>query len=213
MSLFEKAFSLEEASTGKAYIERELTFYGRLTDFTQLEKAISKEHHEQWEIKLPKKEDTLVSGRIRVRKTIPNITDVDKVEYIQTTKTKLDDGKSEKEVAIPTTIDGLEQFRLMSSAGMIKDRFSYSIPDTNLEYEIDLYYKPGAKIGSNDYHEWVKVDLEIKDPNKPFPELDSIPELPITLEDLITTQTGERTPEEEAKVLELYDTVFLTKSI
>lgn len=201
MKLFRLA--LEEEATGVANDEIEYEFYGRLTDLSILDTSVGKEHQEQHQIYVPKTDKNAGDATIRVRKTIK---DNNEPEYVLTTKTKGASGSKidRLEVSIPTTKDGYDQLRIITDGSMRKDRYHFPIEGTDLVWELDMFLKPGAEVGSRDYHEWVKVDLEL---NTVGTEL---PVIPFVLEDIITAQKGKRTPEEEAKVEELYNSMFKT---
>jgi len=194
MRLFRLA--LEENSDGKFFKEIEYEYYCRITDLSQLDNASSKEAHEQWEIKIPKADDNVGEGRIRVRKT----TFADgRIEYVQTTKSILKKDNARIEVPILTTEDGFKQFMILSNAGMIKDRYCFNSGD--FVFEVDMFKKPDGS-----YCEWCKIDIEV-------PTADTvIPELPIVVENLITNQKYKRTPEEIELLDKLYETEFLTKN-
>lgn len=194
--------ALEESSTGVAFREIEHTFYGRLTDFEQLKKAASFEHQEQWEVRLPKTDLNAGAGTIRIRKTVKT----GEPEYVITTKTAAGNEGDKIEVAVPTTVDNFEQFKLLSEAGLIKDRFHFPVENSELVFEVDVFYRPGAAVGSGEYCDWVKIDLECKN------RTDAIPPMPIELQDLITAPYGKRSEAEEARVSSLYKNEFISKN-
>lgn len=178
--------------------EKELVFYGKLVSFNEL-KTKTAEYQEQYEVKIEKSDKNAVGGRIRVRKTVKGDKEP---KYILTTKTKLPDG-SEYESDCRTTEENFIQFKYFCEGGMIKDRYSFPVEGyKGLKWEIDVF------TGTNGlFHEWVKIDLEMEDENI---ELANLPPFPVQLTDVITNQNGQRTPEEEAIVRTLYDTVFRT---
>lgn len=178
--------------------EKELVFYGKLVSFAEL-KTKAAEYQEQYEVKIEKTEKNAVGGRIRVRKTVKGDKEP---KFVLTTKTKLPDG-SEYESDCKTTEENFIQFKYFCEGGMIKDRYSFPVEGyKGLKWEIDVF------TGTNGlFHEWVKIDLEMEDENI---ELANLPPFPVQLTDVITNQNGQRTPEEEAIVRTLYDTVFRT---
>lgn len=190
--------ALEEASDGKMFKEIEHVFYGRLIDIEELKKAASVESQEQWEIRIPKTEENANSGSIRIRKT--TVGDAEP-EYILTTKVSAGGG-DKIEVPIPTTADNFEQFKILSFAGMRKDRYHFPVEGTDLVWEVDMFLKP-----EGGYHEWVKIDLEVSDRGA------AIPSLPIELKDVITSDYGMRTEAEELQVSALYAHTFITKNV
>lgn len=196
--------SLEEEATGKAHIELEHVLYARITDMSFLDKAKGFEHQEQWQIEIPKTDDNANTGRIRVRKTIP---EGQAAEYVLTSKTKDPRTGGSIEVSTPCTEDVFTQFKILSGDGMLKDRFFYPVEDeSGLVYEVDMFYKPGAQPGSREYFDWCKIDLEV--PNMETP----MPPVPEGFTDIISAPFGKRTPEEEARVTSLYHNEFRTKN-
>lgn len=206
MKLLRKALALEEEATGVLNNEQEIVFYARLSDFVELNRASVKEFQYQWEVKVAKTDKNASKGTIRVRKTIPNITGDAPPEYVLTTKTPNDVGDGRHEVAIPTTEDNFQQFMMIAERGQMKDRYNFPIGGTNIIFEVDMFYLPGAERGSGKYHPWCKIDIEN------VTSIDQVPELPFKVEELIKSQTGSRTPEEETKVNFLYDNMFNLKN-
>ena len=207
MRLLKRALALEEEVTdGKARNEIEFTYYGKLLDFSELLSAHSKEHQEQWQVKLPMTPDNAGSGSIRIRKTIPDLVNTNLAKYVLTTKLKTGVNGKQIETSIDSSEDMFKAFQIISDGGMIKDRFIWTIPDSKLVWEFDVFYQLDAPVGSGKYHDWIKIDIEV--PSKDTP----IPPLPVRVVDLIVAQDGERTTESEAIVRSLYDNQFLTKN-
>lgn len=194
------SIGLEEAKDGKAVREKEHVVYGRLPDMNDLKKASGMEHQEQWQIKVDKTEKNAAKGRIRVRKTV---TKDGAVEYVNTTKVEVGETASGDniEVPIPTTEGNFLQFRFLAEEGMIKDRYFFPVPDSDLVWEVDVFKKPNGE-----YYDWVKLDLEVDDLSAP------IPPLPLPLEDVIAAKYGDRTEAEEARVSALYANEFISKN-
>ncbi len=192
--------ALEEAKDGKAVREKEHVVYGRLPDFNDLKKAESMEHQEQWQIRVAKTDANAAKGRIRVRKTV---TKDGSVEYVNTTKVEVGEAGSGDniEVPIPTTEGNFLQFRFLAEEGMIKDRYFFPVPDSDLVWEVDVFKKPNGE-----YYDWVKLDLEVDDLSAPLPAL------PLSLENVITAKFGDRTDAEEARVTALYANEFTAKN-
>lgn len=188
----------DEAEQKKLKKEDELVFYGKLVNFAEL-KAKAAEYQEQYEVKIPKTDKNAVGGRIRVRKIVKGAKEP---KFVLTTKTKLPDG-SEYESDCKTTEENFIQFKYFCEGGMIKDRYTFPVEGfKGLKWEIDVF------TGTNGlFHEWVKIDLEREESGI---ELANLPPFPVQLSDVITNQNGQRTPEEEAIVRTLYDTVFRT---
>lgn len=185
--------ALEEASDGQTSQEIEHTFYARVTDFAQLEGAPF-EDHEQWELKIAKAETNLGEGVIRIRKTTDQ---AGKSECVLTVKTKAKDAVGRAETSMLTTEDQFKQFILLASKGMLKRRYQFPVAGTELVWEFDLYPKEDGG-----WHEWCKIDLEVKSLKE------ALPKLPIKVEQLISKPYGQRSDEEEAQVRQLYDSVF-----
>lgn len=202
--MLRRALAIEEVSDGRAFREIEHTFYARLSNPDDLKTAASQEHQEQWEFKVPKTEKNGGSGSMRVRKTVIG---QNPAEYVFTVKTLASRDGDKIEVPVPTTEAMFCQFRLMSEKGMIKDRYIFPIEGTDLKWEVDMFLKPGGKIGIGPYHEWCKIDLEVTSREA------TIPVFPLATEQLITAPYGQRTPEEEALVTGLFDSQFVTKNI
>jgi hypothetical protein len=196
--------ALEERSDGAALKEREFVFYARIKEGYEFPPTDNKERQEQWTIKIAKSDNNAARGDIRVRKTdLFDHGDLGQTEYVLTTKVR-NDGEGDDEVPIPSSADQFEHFKRLAESGMIKDRYTYSIPGSDLKWEVDAFLKPGGG-----YHPWVKLDLEIP---ADAPRDIGIPEFPIEGEEWIKAQNGERLPAEEAKLRELYETMFLTKN-
>ncbi len=189
----------EEPQQKKLKKEDELVFYGKIVDFQELKKCKNIELHEQYEVKIPKSDKNATGGRIRVRKSVKGDKEP---KFVLTTKTKLPDG-SDYESDCKTTEENFIQFKYFCEGGMIKERYIFPVEGyKGLKWEVDVFTGTNGLL-----HEWVKIDLEREDQNI---ELANIPAFPIQLSNIITNQNGQRTPEEEAIVRTLYDTVFRT---
>lgn len=193
--------ALEAEANGKPFKEIEHTIYARLSNFAQFKEAVSMEHHEQWEIRVPKTEGNAGTGTIRIRKT--QVPGADAV-YVLTTKVKLNDQNDKTELEIPTNSDNFTLFKFLSDKGMVKERYRFPIEGTELVWEIDLYPK-----GEGQYHEWCKIDLEVSNRDDP------IPALPIATEEVIMpVGYGRQDLEEtEKKIREIYEKCFLAKNV
>lgn len=202
--MLRRALALEEASDGKAFREIEHTFYARLSNVGDLAKAASQEHQEQWELRFPKTTQNGGSGSVRIRKTIVG---QGVPEYVLTTKTLASHDGDKIEVPVPTTEPMFRQFKLMSEKGMVKDRYHFPIEGTELVWEVDMFLMPGGQVGVGPYHEWCKIDLEVKSREA------TIPPFPLDTEELITAPFGKRTEEEEAKITALYESGFTMKNV
>jgi CYTH domain-containing protein len=185
-------FSLEELATGKAYNEVEYVFYAKLSDPALLSRAISKEHHEQWELKIPKTPTNAAGGRVRIRKTL---REGNPAEYVLTTKTKLP-VYGEKEVATPSSEDAFIQFKTMSDRGMVKTRYCFDAPGKASKWEVDVFLKEDGSLC-----EWVKIDFEVTEADQECP--------PLMAGFSEAISPFNKTSEQEAFIRTLYDTVFL----
>lgn len=192
--------ALEELVDGKPVREIEHTIYARVVSMSELENASSMEMQEQWEIRVPKTEKNAGKGSFRIRKT--QLKDGDPT-YALTTKISASKDGDKIELAIPTNADNFEQFKFLSEQGMIKHRYHFPVEGTDLIWEIDMFPKEDGT-----YHEWCKIDLEVKDRDAP------IPTFPIDLADVILPEGYGRTDPEEAEkaITALYDDYFLTKN-
>jgi hypothetical protein len=193
------SIATEDNADGKAVIECEHVIYAKLINVAQLEKATSKTHQEQWNMYIPKTEDNAAQGSIRIRK----IVEGEKIEYHLTTKVKK--GEDKLEVSVPTTEDNFVQFKFLSPDGLIKDRFCFPVENSELVWEIDMFLKEDGS-----YHEWCKIDLEVKDRSQ------ELPPLPIEFADVILPKGfGREQPDEEAEatIAKLYEECFRTKNI
>jgi hypothetical protein len=210
--LIDLFLSLEQENTsGIINDEKEYVFYAKLKDLSILKSAISVEEQEQWTIKIPKTSENLTKGTMRVRETVKDGV----TTYALTVKTPLNDAQGVfsqnntsastgmqkmREVAIDATEGTFELFKLMANSGMKKIRYTLPIEDNDCVFEVDCFLTPNGK-----YSEWVKIDLEVKEP------LSDIPELPECFTDVIYNQEGSKTPEENELITRLYDEVFLIK--
>lgn len=194
--------SLEEANPAEVTREKEYMFFFYLQDPSVLNSLTTKAKQEQWQILIPKSEDNLRGGSIRVRK---EVTDMG-VKFTQTYKLWDDEpGKDEIEYEIPQEV--FEAHRALCSNGQIKTRYTIPIDGTlglgpngkALAWQVDVFKdKQGVVIP------WVKVDLEVKE------ALDQIPKFPLEHTQAILHQRGERTEAEEAQVRKLLDELYTT---
>lgn len=191
-----KSVAMEEVADGKAVKEIEYVFYARIKNMDDLLKANAKEHQEQWELKIPKKDGNASKGRVRIRKTIKENSEP---EYVITTKVPVPGSNDSIETPVPTTQAQFDSFKLFCEDGMTKDRYTFEVEGSDLVWEVDVFLKP-----EGGYYDWCKIDLEVD-------EMDgNIPPFPIDFADIITNQTGERTQEEESRVRALYESDFRT---
>ena len=190
-NFIEEYFALESLD-GQTSVEKEITFYLRLNDFSELVKADRFERQEQWEFKLYTSfEAEQPAAAYRVRKTESEGVPV----YSQAIKVRREDGaRDENEIEISAQL-----FDLVASTaerGMTKKRYFFNIPNTNLVWEMDVYeIEPGR------YANWVRLELE----NPPA----RVPDFPIRYEEVIAGDSND--PEDKALIKELYEKIFVTK--
>lgn len=188
----------EDPENGTFNKEIEHVYYGRITDFKQLEKANSKERQEQWEVKIPLVGGNAAKGSIRVRST--KIADCP-IEYTLTSKITLDESGEKMEVSLPTTAEQFIQFKFLAKQGMVKDRYTFDT-ENGLKWEVDVFLDP-----KGGYFQWCKIDLEVPSMDTP------IPAFPLELTNQIDGTSLERDSSEDKKVQSLYDQYFLTKNV
>lgn len=180
--------ALEDIADGKVAREKEYVWYGRLTDPEQLKKAASFSVQKQSSVKGK-------SGTIRVRET----TKDGQIDYTLTGKAYVGYGDA-NEVSLPVSKDMCEIFRQLSGESMDKIRYEFPIEGTDLKWEVDLFIDT-----QGNPKDWVKIDLEVPT------EMNEWPVLPVLLADTIFGGNGEYTPEQKAKLDELFSTVFTNK--
>lgn len=178
----------QEVPNGEAKQEKEYMFFGLLKDFAQLEQADSIERQQQWEIRTEK-------GCVRVRRS--EVTG--ETSYTLTSKVKREGEEGKEEVELEGSADLFEHFKLHATSGMLKDRYCFKVPDSELVWELDVFYLPNGEPVP-----WVKIDLEVE-------EATSLPDWPINFERVITNQNGQRTEEEERLVQTLFGNYYITK--
>lgn len=193
-----QTLSIEDIADGKTHVEREHVFYGYLKDFTQLSKAASKEKQEQWEIKLPKTENNIGSGGVRVRRT-----EIDgNVEYTLTAKVRTEDEDAKLEATCQASEDLFNLFAMLAQSGMRKVRYNFPTKNTagdDIVFEVDVFI-----LDSGEFSPWCKIDVEVPDENT------QIPVFPLQFDKLIK-QGSENTDSERSLIRGLYDEIFLTK--
>lgn len=179
---------------GKARTEREFTYYGKLTDPAQLEKAQSREDQEQWSIRVDASPERTFAGEIRMRHCRkPDGTE----QYILTAKAYKPSDRGKQEAEVEASADLFKLFKQLSNSGMKKTRYCFPRED-GLTWEIDAYYdKDGNQV------EWCKVDLEVPD-NREAPT-----DFPVDLTEVINGDYTKRTEEERQQVDVLLKKYFL----
>ena len=176
--------ALEGAINGKAARELEYTFYGKLSNFDQLEQAVEVEEHEQW--RLPLETEQPIKARLRL---------INGRRYTLTTKVARPGQLGVEEVNSDVTQDMFNHLKMAAVDGYKKSRYSFPIAGTSLKLEIDVFMDR-----SGNKHPWVKLDLEVASPDQ------RLPDLPIDFTELIVENGPKQTLEEKRFVRKLWDT-------
>lgn len=198
------AASLESNTTGKSITELEYVFFGQLSDLDAL-KALAADVEEQVQFSIIKP-----NGTVRVRS-------VNDQEFELTTKVWTAGVVGKKEATNPTSKDQFDDFSKIADSGMRKTRFIVPIDGTEgtwvpnednptpkyegrLFWEFDVFFDNAGNLIP-----WVKIDLEVPE------QLPQVPAFPVELTNVIMNQFGQRTPEEEAFVKQLYSDSYTFK--
>lgn len=211
--------------------ENEVVIYGRITNFSGLEKAVKVVHQEQYELKPAKKGDKPDKGKIRVRKeTIMGVE-----TYTLTTKVTGDSSEmaSNKEYTIAIDREFFDAFKAIANSGMIKTRYYFPLAKMEIMdhskstveassvhnepeafYEVDVFSRPDGMRFT-----WCKIDLELDEVMKlAFANLPDNAKLKIVakVSDLpflpVESFTGKDATPEQNKLLDwLYKEVFTTR--
>lgn len=167
--------------------ELEYTFYGKLKDKTQLEKANSVESHDQWDIRFAY---DILKGTVRCRKTVIG---QEAAKYTLCLKKVVEGVAGRTETETETTDEIFDAIQSMAQSGMRKTRYKFPVPDSELVWEVDIFQDlDGKEI------EWVKLDLEVREP------LDKLPEFPVELMEVVE-------PTQRDKIRDLLDNVLTLK--
>lgn len=222
---------------GVGRIERELEFYGRIVDFGDIEKrAVKVEYQEQCEVKrkggtlrvrMSKQDnqDPVYSLTLKYRDArdptqkneIPQEISEDMFTAF---KTMADNMMIKRRFYIPMDVALEEETPdddLNAAETSEADSNEESTPTDDsteetpqdapesvvsegdrLYWEVDVFYDLDGN-----RKDWCKIDLTIPR------ALESIPDLPIKLEEVIANQYGERTPEEIEKLTKIFQEEFL----
>lgn len=198
-----RTLSMEEVANGAASKEIEYMFYARVEGPWALENASCVEIQQQWGLWTDKTENNAGSGSNRVRKTITKqIVDgavreeTAETSWVMTTKIKTKEGDA-FEVPIQSSEDGLKAFRILAESGMIKHRYRFPIPGSDLVWEVDMFVVPGNSMYSTTYEEWCKIDLEV--PSRDI----EIPQLPKGFVDHFDSKAADLSDEQKAIMSEM----------
>jgi hypothetical protein len=187
-----------EDTSGRTAAEIERVIYARVSSFDFLDKASGAERQEQWSIKVAKSEENAGSGSIRVRKTTNLREPGASVQYVLTSKLDVGGQGHSAETSEQSTVDQFNIFKYMANKGMLKDRYTFPIPGSDLIWEVDCFPKPGEM-----YFEWVKIDLE------KWPSGKELPQLPFAVAEMMDGDPGQQSEETKSKISRLYQDVFL----
>lgn len=177
------SLGMEGVVDGNLHKEIEYTFYARIKDPAQLEKAVKKEEHEQW--RLPLGVD--VPGlRARLR-------EIDGRRWVICTKHEREGAIGWDEVECDISKDMFATLKMAATDGYKKTRYEFPIPGSTSIWEVDVFVGPGG-----DKSLWVKIDLEVQDPHA------AVPELPLDYDEIITNQPSQQTQDEAAFIAKLW---------
>lgn len=179
--------SLEELiAEGVVSQEIEYTFFARVENMDWVNPELLKEQQEQAEIHVPLSDQSF--GQVRIRS-------IDDKDYQLCLKVKLPDELGKREVEQTTTKDMFDVMLLLAPHSLRKKRYCYPIEGTDLEWEVDVFEnRDGVP------YNWIKIDLEVKDPSS------EVPTFPIELVEVITNQGSKRTEKENRIIETLFDT-------
>lgn len=190
-------------------VELEYEIYGHMrniSDIIKLNPVI--EHQEQYEV-------LTENGSVRIR---ASTLEGKETEYTLTVKTwqKGVAGRNEsnsKKGAIDEAF--FENWKRLAKSGIKKTRYivpagkqRLTVPSLIEQYGevVDLFWEIDVfTTKDSQQSDWVKLDLEVKQPLK------EMPPLPIELTDKITNGSRSRTEAESSKIRQYYDKVFNVK--
>lgn len=178
----------EALADGKARVEREDMLLVKPVNFDFMQIFTGK-YFESWEIRSEYDEDKKSNqGMIRIRQEGDDYRMVVK-------KFDHEDGNP-LEVELTVTKDLFELAKMLFPVGSVKQRYRIPVPDTELEWEVDVYLDSDGKVKS----EWVKLDME-------YPEgyEGDLPALPFECSEVM----GPKFTEEQDEIKEdLFEDVF-----
>lgn len=180
--------STEGDINGKLNTELEFTMYAKLRDLNELERAIRKEEHEQWQ--LPIKTDK-VDGRARLRL-------IDNRRYTMTTKIQRQGTLGWEEVDADISSDMFNHLREMATNGYRKTRYVFPTQTPGMFWEVDVFRD---QMGNK--HPWVKIDLEVDDLNA------AIPNFPLAHDTMIQADDEHLTRQDQNTIKNLWSNEWL----
>lgn len=180
--VLENSFGLEARNALGKQREIEFTIYAKVKDINRLDTGETREQHEQWNLPF----DNCETVRARIRA-------VNQEDFTLTTKQK-DGGYGLIENTTALTKDAYIALRSACIDGYNKLRFTFPIEGSDLIWEIDAFYNQMGNL-----HDWVKIDLEVKDINT------QIPHFPIEVEEVIYSDSPSLSPEDDRWIKRLWD--------
>jgi len=172
-----------EGIDGKMFREIEYTFYAKIKDLADLEKASAKEEQEQW--RLPLNAEKPVKARLRL---------INGRIYTMCTKMKQKGQIGCSEVEIDIGHDMYQMLKMTATDGYKKTRYIYPVPNTDRKWEVDVFLGMDGKP-----HVWVKIDFEVSSPD------DELPSLPFEVEEIIVENGPEFDSSQERFVRSLWE--------
>ena len=179
---------------GVARVETEIEIYGTMRNMDELTKAADWEVQEQWGLYIPQTAKNAGSGGPRVRSTQDSNGST---TYVLTTKVKLPKGNQECEET--STADMFTMFKMLAESGLRKKRYFFPIPNTDMKFEVDVFYGPaGTPLPE------VKIDLELTDQGLKDGFDPRSVELPFEMSDIRIIAPGRKNDEDLAYVRKLF---------
>ena len=179
----------EEIADGQVHKELEYAIYGKVLDFSPLERAEKKIIQRQSGFVLP-------HGIIRVRKSI----DEGVVSYVETMKLFLAGGGRDE---LPTACSQKQHEFFMKATGESTDKTRHIFDAGNgLKWEVDIF----TDLDGN-FKPYCKIDLEVPS------ALAELPPFPLKLDDVIIVDPtkGRPDPATQARLDELNKRMFVNK--
>lgn len=188
--------SNEEASSGQTEKEPELCFYLHCTDIESLRNADAGCAIEQEQYSRPafdSNDKYLGNERIRRTRSVEHPEN----KYVYTVKNKDNgpNGEADSTAQEVTEAMFLAFRRLVDGNGIYKHRYIFSIPDSDLKWEVDAF--PDEQGG---YYPWLKLDLEYPSGQRPNP----VPPFPVPYDKVLT----EGVPADVDQIRDLYERFF-----